>query len=111
MTPQETEEFARLAWPHLTTLAGFGAGASIPYKAFQELVGLDHWRGPNGPEHVLSFILERCQENNMPPLSIVVVNGKTGRPGPGYWYARTGPRFQQDKKAVANFDWPKKPPF
>ena len=42
-----------------------------------------------------------CQQNEIPPLTILVVNQNTGLPGEGL----TGADLNADREAVFNFDW------
>lgn len=42
-----------------------------------------------------------CQQNQLPPLTVIVVNQKTGLPGEGL----TDVELNADREAVFNYDW------
>jgi len=68
------EERAKKLWSILIALK-----EPITYKKLHELSGY-HWRALRFP---LSVIQNYCIRKNLPPLTILVVNEKTGLPGGG----------------------------
>jgi hypothetical protein len=55
-----------------------------------------------GLGRLLEPIQSYCLMNQLPPLTILVVQAKTGMPGVGFVAAQDIPRTQQD---VFTFDW------
>ncbi len=49
----------------------------------------------------LGHIMYYCQENDLPPLTILVVNKDTGLPGEGL----TGADLNADRESVFRYDW------
>jgi hypothetical protein len=49
----------------------------------------------------LGHIMYYCQQNDLPPLTILVVNQDTGLPGEGL----TGVKLNADRESVFRFDW------
>ena len=50
---------------------------------------------------ILGHIMFYCQQNNLPPLTVIVVNQRTGLPGEGL----TDAELNADREAVFNYDW------
>jgi HNH endonuclease len=72
------EEYAYRAWPILCQLAA--DGSVITYGDLGELIGTTH----RHIGRVLSVIQTYCLNAQLPPLTILVVNKNTGRPGEGF---------------------------
>jgi hypothetical protein len=72
------EEYAYRAWPILCELAA--EESVITYKDLGELIGIPQPR----IGRVLSVIQDYCLEAKLPPLTILVVNKATRRPGEGF---------------------------
>jgi alkylated DNA nucleotide flippase Atl1 len=51
---------------------------------------------------ILGCIMWFCEENNLPPLTVLVVNQETGLPGEGL---TTLEEVNKDREAVFNFNW------
>jgi len=51
---------------------------------------------------ILGCIMWYCQENNLPPLTVLVVNAETGLPGEGL---TTLEDVNRDREAVFAYDW------
>jgi hypothetical protein len=64
------------------------------------------------PAHTLAQTLDRitkyCDRNELPPLSVVVINQQKGEPGPGH---PTIKDFEKDLKAVFDYKWFARPPI
>lgn len=72
------EERAAKVWPILVSVAR-NRGV-ITYKELGDSIGIHH-RVVN---HVLGVIQTHCLHNRLPPLTILVVNKASGRPGTGF---------------------------
>ncbi|WLE95350.1 MAG: hypothetical protein QTN59_11725 [Candidatus Electrothrix communis] len=97
----------------------FSEHATRPYRALQIwliLIGAANNRqiftygmvadilGYNGAgtlAHTLGHIMFYCLENELPPLTILVVNQETGLPGDGL----TGADLNAGRESVFNYDW------
>lgn len=51
---------------------------------------------------ILGYIMDYCQKEGLPPLTILVVNKATGEPGGGL---STVNQLNQDRENVFNYDW------
>jgi hypothetical protein len=51
---------------------------------------------------ILGCIMWFCEENKLPPLTVLVVNQETGLPGEGL---TTLEEVNKDREAVFNFNW------
>lgn len=74
---------AELARPALITAAA--RRSTLTYKELARAIGLD----PDIPPahhlgRVLDVVTNRCLDGGEPSLAVMVVNGKTGRPGHGF---------------------------
>ena len=56
-------------------------------------IGIGQWLGP---------VQDYCEVQNLPPLTVLVVNEETGEPGPGY---RVRDTVGRDREAVYAYDW------
>jgi putative restriction endonuclease len=72
------EERAAKAWPVLSDIAR--KRALITYKQLGDDIGVHH----RAIRYVLDLIQTHCLENHLPPMTILVVNGDSGRPGDGF---------------------------
>ena len=74
----------------------------ITYRDLRHLMGY-----PEGSYNVLSRCLDPvmryCQQNNLPPLTVLVVGERTGKPGQGFT-AGSGD-WNSDRARVFAFDW------
>ena len=52
----------------------------LTYEIVYQLVGIP----PQGQAETLDHIQQYCLQNNLPPLTILVVNKETGLPGKGF---------------------------
>lgn len=99
-------ESAGKTWPILTAMAQ--ARSPILYMDLASKLG---YKGARPTRFPLWTIQDFCIERNLPPITILVINEKTGLPGPGFiaW-----PRDQLDegRERVYSFDWSAiAPPF
>lgn len=51
--------------------------------------------------HILGHIMHYCIQNDLPPLTVLVVNQETGLPGEGL----TGADLNADREIAFNFNW------
>jgi hypothetical protein len=70
----------------------------LTYGMVADMLGYD---GAGTLAHTLGHIMFYCQQNELPPLTILVVNQDTGLPGEGL----TGADLNADSEVVFNFDW------
>ncbi len=73
---------------------------TIRYEHLAALMGYTDNR-PLSP--ILGHIMVYCQQNELPPLSIIVVN-KDGTPGEGFTDAAPD-EFHRRREDVFNYDW------
>lgn len=52
--------------------------------------------------NILNYIMKYCKQNDLPPLTALVVNKKTGAPGSGLTTLRD---LNADREEIFNFDW------
>ena len=72
---------------------------TITYKALASLLG---YKRADILAGMLGRIMMYCEQNNLPPLTILVVNRGTGLPGAGL----TSPTdLHADREKVFEFDW------
>ncbi len=74
----------------------------LTYAELRQLMGY-----PEGTHNVVSGCLSPvtrfCEQNNLPPLTVLVVGEQTGKPGRGF---STGSGDQHaDRAGVFDFDW------
>jgi len=93
-------ELAYQVWPILTKVAL--KGESITYMKIATRLG---YPTANPIRHPLAVIQEYCIEKEFPPLTILVVNDKSGKPGSGFiaWLGD----LEQGRQRVFNFEWDK----
>lgn len=72
---------------------------TITYGMLGEKIGFKGV-GVIGP--FLDPIMRYCKQNNLPPLTIIVVSETTGSPGEGLTAVRNE---NLDREAVFNYDW------
>lgn len=72
------EERAAKAWSVLSGVAK--KQTLITYKQLGDAIGVHH----RAVRYVLGVIQTYCLDNRLPPLTILVVNGDSGRPGEGF---------------------------
>jgi putative restriction endonuclease len=72
---------------------------TITYGALANMIGYSDARPlPN----ILGYIMKYCDQNNLPPLTALVVNKQSGAPGNGLTTLRN---LDADREEVFNFDW------
>ncbi len=90
-------ERASRAWPILTGRAA--RRSTITYGELGQALGVHH----RALRYVLGVIQDYCLEENLPPLTILIVNA-SGRPGSGF-IAFDLDKFEEGLEEVYNFDW------
>ena len=71
---------------------------TLTYGMLAQLLG---FKGAGVLAPILGHIMFYCQQNNLPPLTVIVVNQKTGLPGKGL----TDADLNADRETVFNYDW------
>ena len=72
---------------------------TITYKILSELLG---YKGAGVFAQLLDPIMRYCKQNQLPPLTILVVNEHTGSPGEGL---TTIENENADREKVFNYNW------
>lgn len=90
-------ERAFRAWPVLATVAR--KRDTITYGELGAAINVHH----RAIRYVLGVIQDYCLEENLPPLTILIVNS-SGRPGTGFIAYDLG-HFERGLEDVWNFDW------
>lgn len=72
---------------------------TLTYKLLANKVG---YNGSGVFDRQLELIMHWCSQNALPPLTVLVVNEKTGIPGPGLTSTQD---FHADRERVFKFDW------
>ena len=90
-------ERAYKAWPILAQRAK--AGKTITYKELGDAIGIHH----RAIRFVLGVIQDYCLAENIPPLTILIINS-TGKPGNGF-IAYNLKNFREGLQEVFNFNW------
>lgn len=72
---------------------------TITYKILSELLG---YKGAGVFAQLLDPIMSYCKKNQLPPLTILVVNESTGSPGTGL---TTIENENADRERVFNYKW------
>jgi putative restriction endonuclease len=93
----DQEERAQKAWIKLTELAKSHEICS--YKELGNFIGIHH----RPVRYVLALIQDYCLLNNLPPITILVVNG-SGEPGQGFIAADKND-FAKRRNDVFTYDW------
>ena len=88
------EQRAFRAWPILTTLAA--RRGVTTYGKLAKRIGIHHRALP----YALAPIQDYCEQQGLPPLTILVRNTDTGEPGDGFYHWNRG-----RKEDVWAFDW------
>jgi putative restriction endonuclease len=89
---------AYLAWNELADFAC--TTHTVSYETLAKLIGIHH----RPLKLALALIQDYCLENKIPPLSILVVNKQTGRPGAGF-IAWNADNIKEGFEQVRGFDW------
>lgn len=85
------------AWPVLIDVAK--RRKTISYSELGAAIGVHH----RAIRYVLGVIQNFCLEENLPPLTILIVNG-SGKPGTGF-IAYNLRNFEEGLEKVWSFDW------
>jgi putative restriction endonuclease len=94
------EQRAFLAWPILTECAS--TGQTITYGQLGERLNVHH----RAIRFILGVIQDYCLNNELPPLTILVLNQNTGLPGDGF-IAWDIVNAEDGLKKVHDFNWTK----
>ena len=86
------------AWQYL-----IGKAANRQIVQYEELRILMDYPTSNPLAFVLGCIMYYCQNNNLPPLTLLVVN-RTGVPGDGFT-AEVLNNYHQRREDVFNYEW------
>jgi len=78
-----------------------GAAKNRQILTYGMVANILGYEGAGTLAHILGHIMFYCQQNELPPLTIIVVNQKTGLPGEGM----TGADLNADRESAFNFDW------
>ena len=70
----------------------------LTYGLLADMLG---YGGAGGLGSQLEPIMRFCQQNNLPPLTVLVVNKETGLPGVGL----TGADLNADRESVFQYPW------
>ena len=79
---------------------------TITYEKLAELIGMGNIAV--GLTQPLIQLMNYCKENNLPPLTILVVQKHSGIPGQGL---TTIEDLNKDREAVFNYEWYKLKPI
>jgi alkylated DNA nucleotide flippase Atl1 len=69
---------------------------------YGQLAGIIGFEGPTALARILGHIMFWCSDNNLPHLTVLVVNQTTGLPGDGL--SRSSD-LNADREKVFNFNW------
>lgn len=72
---------------------------TITYIDLANMIGYTDARPVSG---ILHLIMNYCNQNDLPPLTAIVVNKNTGAPGDGL---STVKNLDSDREDVFNYDW------
>ena len=81
-------------------LIGFAYERKI--TTYGEVANILGYKGAGTMDRQLGHILHFCAQNELPPLSVLVVNSETGLPGEGF---DTAGDLHKQREKVFNFDW------
>jgi alkylated DNA nucleotide flippase Atl1 len=70
----------------------------LTYQILGDLVGMP----PIALTQPLGLIMRYCEENDLPPLTVLVVSQDTGKPGEGLTTVRD---MDKDREKVFNYNW------
>lgn len=71
----------------------------LTYQMVAERLG---YKGSGVLDRQLGHLMYWCDENGLPPLTVLVVNKKTGLPGPGLILSAD---LNADREGVFQFNW------
>jgi putative restriction endonuclease len=71
---------------------------TLTYKLVAETIGM----GAGTMSQPLELIMRFCEREQLPPLTVLVVNQETGRPGSGL---STLEEINRDRECVFNYEW------
>jgi len=71
---------------------------TLTYSMLADLIGM----GAGTLSQPLELVMRYCERNELPPLTVLVVNQDTGRPGAGL---STLEELNRDRERVFNQDW------
>ena len=94
----QAHERAAQMWP-LLSLAAKNRQV-LTYELVGKLIGVPHF----GLARLLEPIQSYCLVHNLPALTVLVVNGATGRPGDGFIAAEGGDVCSEQQR-VFKHDW------
>jgi hypothetical protein len=97
-TGEKSAVRALQAWQYL-----IGKASNRQLVQYEELRVLMNYPTSNPLSSVLGCIMFWCQQNDLPPLTLLVVN-KSGVPGDGFT-AETLNNYHQVREDVFNFPW------
>ena len=78
-----------------------GAAHNRQIITYGMLADILSYHGAGTLAQPLGHIMYYCQQNELPPLTILVVNQDTGLPGEGL----TGAELNADRESVFRYDW------
>jgi hypothetical protein len=82
---------------------------TLTYAQLADLVGMGHdGTGAVTVSSCLALLMDYCDHNNLPPITILIVNKGTGQPGAGL---STIGDLNKDREAVFNEEWFKRLPL
>lgn len=97
-------ERALQVWQVLLSLAH--NRQTVTYESLAEIIRMGNIS--IGLTQPLTMLMNYCKENNLPPLTILVVQKNTGIPGPGL---TTIEELNKDRETVFNYEWYKLKPL
>lgn len=71
----------------------------LTYQILAKLIG---YKGAGVLDRQLGHLMYWCSQNNLPPLTVLVVNKSTGLPG---WGLVEAVDLNSDRERVFNFNW------
>ena len=119
LSNEEKAEFAVPLWDLLMPMAASGAQSkgkayTNALKTYTEVSDLLKVKAPSWDcgyrevGQVLLPIQEYCKSKNLPFLTGLVINARTGRPGSGY--AGNPDTWEEDAQKVCDYSWDEKHP-
>ena len=72
---------------------------TMTYGNVADLIG---YKSANPIGGILEYIMDYCEKNDLPPLTVLVVRHDTGLPGYGL---STSTDYHADREKVFNYDW------
>jgi putative restriction endonuclease len=83
-------------WPILTAAAH--NRQVLTYQLVGELIGMP----PIGLTQPLGLIMHYCEDQGLPPLTVLVVSKESGKPGEGLTTVQT---LDKGREKVFNYNW------